>query len=670
MSEHLTHIGLAMIGLSIMAGLPGWFVIRWLGLSTGWRGGDWAVGVLVGLLILPLIYNWIGIVGPLSPALRVILWGGLTLGAAWLAHGSQVAPAPFPTRNSMIVIWLIGIIAAILTLIPLALHNQEVGGRYVHIMAGDWNKHIPVAAVTTYDDKLPPHNPFLSTETDLRYYYFAYVPSGTVARILGLSPTSALVGMAVLLALCFPWLVYGYGRAVNLTARGASMAAVLIVLISGLDILYVLLSRHDTGFWPEHIDFWANHDLRRINSLTNMLIWTPQHTLALAGFGLYLWLGLRRKGAALVGMSILVAALSGTSSFVWFGLNLGIAAVILIEGMGPLLKREFPAQSFGWFVSLLVGNLLALPYLLVVSGRQESAFQIHISPTVTGWQYGGIFSDILGASPVTYTLDFIPQMAVEFGLVFVVGWLGWWALRRSWRENETLRLWTVLLAVFFLILLAVRPDRADSNNYAARVAPMAWLILAILGGHWWQIRQRKGWQIVLIPLLILGLLSTLYEPFIQQAPHYLTLLGFETEFQAKHPRYNSVSPEQHAIYDWLNTHTKPEAIYQIGWESEPATFFVERRAGTSAGYLALLYAARPSLYFYDERRGLETGFLATDAAHAAEGFGWVGVQYVVIAKDGLETPPLASREDAAFSEYFSLGYENTAYEIFEISGGD
>jgi hypothetical protein len=669
MTHQLLEIAAATGLLILIAAPPGYFALRALHLTSGARILDGILGTMAGLLVLPLFYNILGVAGALPLVVRLMLWLLLT---GILAYTSRKTSSPTPLDVNLLPLFLIGGIAVFLTVSPLALHDVKIEGRWVHMVAGDWGKHIPVAAALTTDDNLPPKNPFLSTETDLRYYYFAYILPGMVAHGSGISATNSLIALAGLVAFGFPFVLYAYGRQVGLSHGGGIAASSLVTLVSGLDFLYVYLEQQKTGFWPEHIDFWANHDLRRINALVDMFIWTPQHVLALFGFVFVLWL-FEKKDAHpetnssgenlrfLVGTAIFVAATCGTSAFVWFGLGAGLGIWALVEGIQELWRRQFPRRTAWIIASLALSALMSLPYLAVVGGREESAFRVEISPTVSGWRYGGIFSEQFGGSPLTYALDFPFQMAVEFGLVMVTGLFGLWAIRRNWREQRAFQLWGVLLIVFFLIVLVVRPDRADSNNYAARVAPMAWILLGLLSGFWWMSRQRWWLYIPLVPLLIIGIASTLYEPFIQQAGFY-GVSGIEANLPAQH----SVPESQYEVFQWLNENLGRDDVYQFGWESVPATFFVERRAGSAAGYLALLYAQTPGLYYFNERLGLETGFLATDPKHAANGFQSVDIDYVIVAKDGQETPPLASQPDSAFSRHFKLRFENELYEVYEI----
>jgi len=660
MSAIVSNLGQISAALLLLGGLAlptGWLFLRCLRLPS-----LPPVAVLAGLLILPFYFNLLGALVPLGLAARILAWLVLNALLFYLMRGERAA---YPQKIPVLV-WGIAISAALLTLLPLVLHDVQVGENWVYVMAGDWVKHIGVGNALATSDALPPPNPFLSTEPQLRYYYFAYILPGMVTPISGesITVTSSLTALAVLVAFCLPFVVFVYGQLVGLSAKAAGIAVFLVILVSGLDFIYVLAERHASGFWVEHIDFWANHDLRRLNAISNMFIWTPQHTLGVGGFVLVMMLLAERVGWRQgAGLAVVIAALCGTSSFVWFGVLAGLGVFVLLESAFLRYSGGWRALAgVGWLVLGVIASLvLSLPYLQVVGERQESAFAISISPTVSGWQYGGVFSQLFGGNALTYTLDFPLQMALEFGLVLFTGAAGWWMLRKNWRESAALRLWSVLLVVFFLIVLAIRPDRPDSNNYAARVAPMAWVLLGILSGFWWM-AARRGWLVRGLGgvLLVLGVAATLYEPWIEQAPHYLRLAGIESST----PRYNVVTASQRELYRFLDETLTRDEVYQIGWEADQATYFVGRRAGVTAGYLALLYVSRDTLFYVDALAALQLGFDAPTPQESALGFRHIGIDYIALDAN----MRLVAENAPDFAEFFTLVFENADYRVYKIEG--
>jgi hypothetical protein len=672
--HNFLQITAAVFLLSILAAPTGYLLLRLLGIRA-----NLPVSILLGLVVLPFYLNLLGSFAPLILPIRLILLlilNGLLfalLKRKKMNHlDAEKKHEDFQSLKVCSILLLIAFAALLITLFPLLLHEVPIEERWYYIMAGDWIKHIGIGNGMIADDRLPPANPFLSTEPSLRYYYFAYILPGTVTNLSdgAITVTSGLVGLAVLIAFTFPYLIFDYGRVVGLSMRAALFATGLIVLVSGLDFFYVLEEHTRNGLWVEHIDFWANHDLRRINSISNMMIWTPQHVLGLVGFVFVLWFlhGLWTEQdiryASLI--AVVIAALAGTSSFVWFGMLVGMAGFIGIEGLRWLYKRENLRPLVMLIGAVILSLILSLPYLQVVGGREESAFAIEISPTVSGIKYGGIFSDLFGASTLTYILDFPFQMLVEFGLVLLIGLAGLWLIRRQWTTRIEVRLWMVLLIIFFLIVLVVRPARPDSNNYAARVAPMAWILLGILCGYWWmqfgnfRRWQQVGWIVAGLILLLPGLASTFYEPWIQQGPNYVRLLGSESGIE----RHNSISKEQHQVYRWLDEHLARDEVYQMGWESDTATYFVQRRAAVTAGYLALLYVSDDVLYYVDAIAPLQIGYGSDNPVEAAAALRHIEIDYLVTTPDVV----LSSQHDPMFEEYFERVFATEHYQIYRVGG--
>lgn len=674
--DNLLQVTLGFALLCLMSLPSGWLTLRWLGLRLG--ALSLPVAALLGLLILPLYFNLLGaIIKPLTLEVRAAAWVVLNLslgfGGGSLPRGSPTHPT---SKRQYFTLSLIASIALLLTLFPLLLHDVPIEGRWYYVMAGDWIKHIGVGNGLAADESLPPHNPFLSTETHLRYYYFAYILPSMIARLSdgAISVTSSLTAFAVLLAFGLPFLLFAYGREAGLTAPAALFTTFLVILVSGLDILYVVDERRRLGYWVEHIDFWANHDLRRINSLSSMFIWTPQHVLGIAGAIFVLWFihviwqpqPFRGRIKYTLAIAVLIAALDGTSSFVWFGLMVGLGGFIVLEVLRGV--KRLPAPLFFLMAAILLSFVLSLPYLTVVGQRGEAPAALEISPTVKGIKYGGIFSQLFGAHPLTYVLDFPFQMGVEFGLVMLTGFMGCWGLRRGWSAHVNVRLWTVMALTSYLIVLAVRPDRPDSNNYAARVAPLLWVISGIWSGFWWMrlreahLRHRLAWSAVCSLLILAGLASTLYESWIEQGSNYQKLLGYPTSTQ----RNNSVTESQHELYEWLDEHVGWDEIYQIGWETNQATYFVQRRAGVTAGYLALLYVSDPALFYVSANAALELGFNSPDPAQAAGAFKHIGIDYIVTTYNQPQNVTLASRGAAQFANYFTLVFEIDGYQVYRI----
>jgi hypothetical protein len=302
--------------------------------------------------------------------------------------------------------------------------------------------------------------------------------------------------------------------------------------------------------------------------------------------------------------------------------------------------------------AVCASTLLSLSYLLLAGGRGDPPFALRISATTPGLLYGSPFSAWFGPSQLTYALDFPLQMVAEFGLVLVLGAAGWWRIRRRWAEDPNVRLWTVLLGVFFFIVLAVHQVRPPVSNYALRVGAMAWCLLGLLAGFWWMVRRshplwkRALLRFALYLLLVIGVGSMVYEPTVRA-------------------RFSYVIPsERHEVYAWLDANLAPDEIYQIGPTTEQETlFFVERRSALVGFYGFMLDSANQTLV-KDALAATTDGYSLDDAEAAARAFHRLGIDYVVMSETaGI---PLAAQADPAFETYFQEVFDNAAYRVYRL----
>lgn len=703
MLENYVQITIAALVLMVIALPTGLLFLRAVRLFqlNRWRE-NWIlfpVALVSGLLIIPLTFNIAAYMnaGHLPNNTRIGVWVILNIGLyivgtfiawtqrrrlpealrAYIRPPVNTLPPTFELRWQACVLIGMGVFAFIITLHPLTIHNTHpptAPDAVYRLSMHDWSKHLAVGTALATSDRLPPPNPFLATEPTLHFHYFPYILPTMIHQFIGVTLANSQIAAAVLIAFCLPFMVFNYASAVGLGSSGALFSAFLVSMVGGLDFIYMVLHYIREGWWLIHIDGWANHAFRRINGIPDMYIWTPQHILGLCGFILALWLikRLDRKIDALavahvLGLGVILAAVAGTSTLTWFALGLGI---------GLFLLFEIPAYLF-WNVRSIaplllsagiVSVFLALPYMRVALARDEAPFMFYISPTKPGIEYGGIFSYFWGETSLNYALDFPFQMVAEFGALLVLGVAGWWMVRKQWRHSHEIRFWTLFLLMAYVLVLAVREGRLDTNNYAPRVAPLAMVILGVLSGFWWEGR-REGrlfrWKDALSPaaqsanlikltivrvllwgMVVVGVLGALYEPIVQRDNTYV---AFSTEWN---------------LVNWLNANLTDDDIYQIGAETgEMPLVLVQHRTGFSDWFLAQIYTSDLRLY----RRAAEDiqiGYAELEADDAARAFQRARITIVVTAPH----IPLMSSDDPDFERWFELLYFDGYYGVYRVQG--
>lgn len=661
----------ALVWQAAFALYPGALFLRGLGL---WPRQQpllaYPLACACGLLIVPLSWHIIAAIGGGSLSLlgRFVVWIALTAVLLALSRFTHQYAARDGTFWPALALWSLGLIAAAIVFHPLSVHGLPTadGKRYGHTSVSDWSKHIAVTVAIATSDTLPHPHPFLSTDSQMLYYYGAYLLPAFVHRIqphLGLA--NQVIASAMLIAFSFPFALYYCGRKSGLSRSGALVACGLATLVSGWDYIYMVISYRQTGYWPSHIDGWVDHATRRINSIPDLFIWTPQHILGLTACLLVLvcivhWRqhqDMREQWQSAVGLAIFLAALSITSSLIWLVLMSGLALYIVYESLRDLRHRRWPRSlmlGFGMGASVMLSAPLLL-HMLASNRPETRPIVLSISPTRTGAIYGGIFSEIFGPNALAYALDFPLQMLPEFGILLILGLAGWSGRWREWGRRPDYRLWTILLVWSFCFVLAVREGRSDTNNYAPRAGSMVAMFLALLAGLWWERRRMSRWwrwralRGFLGVGLLIGFATTLYEPIIQRQ------------------QLSYISADEYALYAWMNTHLKTDDVFQMGKQqygdqlNPSPMYFVERRAGFADPLLAEAFTAHMGRY-QQALTAIIQGYRHTDAAVSARAFASVGITHVVAGKDII----LPSNTDVQFGRYFKLVYENGTYALYSI----
>lgn len=649
------QVFLAVLVLILLCAPPGIGLLRLSGVGVA-RPFRLTCGTILGMVIIPLFYNVIGMAidRPLGLAAKLLIWIVMTAGL-WLAPNTT----KYPKHHVPILIWAMGILAGALTLMPLLQHNTPLhNGLIRRVSMFDWAKHLTIASAFLLDDHLPPLNPYLSLEPDLHYYYFAYMTPALATQLSGgwLFLANCLFAQATLLAFAFPLFVYHYARDLKLTRGGSIVSAGMATFIGGWDIVYVWQMRLTTAAWPSGFaGSWTDHSDRSIRQMAELFLWTPQHVLGVL-IAIFIFWSISRlargycsSGICCVALALLIAGLAGTSAFVWFVTFIGLLVFILVELLNAFSKRSFRLYIWHIVLACSSGLLLVAPYLYMLSGRDEPAFIFQVSRTRPGLLYGGVLSQVFGESRLAYALDFPLQMLPEFGLVLFTGFAGWRVLCRQWRDSPEWRLWTVYLPILFFVILAIRPGRIYSNEYAAYSAPIAWVILALLSGMWWMQRQmsylwRPLGKVFVIVGAFLGFCGAFYEPFIQLSAPYMVI------------------SEDYALYQWLNDHLEQDDVYQINdHRGEEPQYFVQRASAFLDPFTSPIYVGS-DVSTAIARTAVDIGKWSSYPYEAWRSYQRVGVTVVV----SRVTTPLASEAHSLFGAYFQLIFENRHYRVYEL----
>jgi hypothetical protein len=338
----------------------------------------------------------------------------------------------------------------------------------------------------------PPANPFFfpGSIVKLRYYYYWYVITAIPAVVAGVQPRAALFASSIwsgwlMAAAAALFLKHFYG--VRRHIRAASVVAMALLGVTGLDALYVLVLYLRYRIVLSDMEVW---DSDQVTSWTNSLLWVPHHVAATAtcmlGF-VFLWhagRNLEHSPAQRAFLAILAAmgfaSAAGLSVYVTFAFALFLFAAALFW----LVTRRFN----------IVGLCIAVAALVVVLSagylHDLRATGAHAGEAVAVPKQPPLFA--------TFGLRQLPPTLMP-------------ALRHAVHDNN---LANILLRPLFLVpilfvefgfffLVAVRQGRHDwheRNIYAAAPAPpvlrdirdirwLSWLMLA--SGLWVALMMRS-----------------------------------------------------------------------------------------------------------------------------------------------------------------------------------
>jgi hypothetical protein len=438
---------------------------------------------------------WVGRVWTLNA-----VWGleAIALLVFLIAGGPRVILRLPRAAFWIVLIWSI---VALLALADIAIGNR------LYLSTAIYDHYLRVAitdAITRTG--IPPLNPqyFLKSGAPLRYHYFWFALCSLVDR-LGLGPRAALTASCVWAGLGLMSLVALFVHYRNpALARSRTPVAIALLAVTGLDIIPVLLRlpRHidpDMEWWNESVYSW-------IGAVT----WAPHYIAALvAGFTGFLFLlhaaEVKRRSryihvtaagfafASCAGLNYYVALAFAASLAVWFVIT---------------LSRRWNLHSVVLLAAGLVALVLIGPYLVSLNSQTGSGsplvsfavrdfFPLH---RLTGPNPSGILR--LAFLPFNYLVEL-----GFFALVLI-------SKLRSRAAVHPLELALIVFTVLPLLLASFLRSGHSGNNDFGNTAPLlTQFVLVLWGADFLSTRRSlpRAWRMTAAALLIIGLLSSLYE---------------------------------------------------------------------------------------------------------------------------------------------------------------
>jgi hypothetical protein len=305
----------------------------------------------------------------------------------------------------------------------------------------------------------PPANPFFfpGTRVNLRYYYYWYVITAVPGVAAGVQPRAALFASSIwsgwlLAAAAALFLKHFYG--VRRRIRTASVVAMALLGVTGLDVLYVLFLYLKYRIVLSDIEIW---DTDHVESWVNSLFWAPHHVAATSACVLsfvFLWHAGResehtlRKRVLLATLAAMgFASAAGLSVYVTFTFILFLLAAAVFW----LVTRRFNVVGL-YVVGAVLVVLLSAGYLRDLLGPERYAEQYavgvgtvtpqsapfailglrHLPPTLAPVLLRAVHQNKL-ANIVLRPFVLVPVMFLEFGFFFLVAMR---QARHDWRDRR------------------------------------------------------------------------------------------------------------------------------------------------------------------------------------------------------------------------------------------
>ena len=348
---------------------------------------QWLFSMGISIVVMPITLNllsrWFSlrVTVPLCWLLAGIAAGDLLV--RWWRNRFSIA---FSIRRSTAAAIALAILWIVICLVSLP--DLQLGHRlYSTAAVADLGIRSAFVASAMHGGA-PPANPFFfpGSIVKLRYYYYWYVMTAVPGVAAGVQPRAALFASSIwsgwlLAAAVALFLKHFYG--IRQHIRRASVVAMALLGVTGLDVLYVLFLYLKYRIVLSDMEVW---DTDQVTSWTNSLLWVPHHVAAtsacMLGF-VFLWhAGLpqehtRRQRILLAILAAMgFASAAGLSVYVTFAFALFLFAAALFW----LATRRFNTVGLYTAVAMLV-LLLSAGYL-----HDLRATDTHAAEAVAGFE--------------------------------------------------------------------------------------------------------------------------------------------------------------------------------------------------------------------------------------------------------------------------------------------
>ena len=508
----------------------------------------WAIALVAGLTLLPALESTVAKYMGLDAALAL----ALALAVAGLVSVVRRSPHPRVCTPALI------IAGAWLAVVAFETVDFDTGeALHQSFTVIDMVKHAATVQAIV-DTGAPPTDAFFARGGTSGYYYFFYTLGAVIVKLApGLVDARAAIGaLMVLVGPALHGLVvvllertgYVEGRG----ARSLRLTVLLLLLVSGLDLLPIAWLGLSSGHWVPQLDMWNE----AVVSFTDALLWVPHHVTGV----LAAWLGFlslseaiaeRERGGPLEGARIAVASVAFVSSAgmsVWTTL-VAVLAALLWYGTVWRARRWHAVRvlSLSGALTLLLGS----PHVLDVMARADLGAPLAL--TVRAFDQW----DVRVAEPALRLVGRLLLLPLNYSLelgMFMLGAVLFWIRRARGeaRTNEVARLLTLYAAAGFFFATFTR-STVLLNDIAWR-APMG-LQLAMLvwtAAVLQQLRRTEtsaaGWGLrALSVLAVLGFSTTLYGVVAQRAYVRMPVVPWASYVNA-HPETDRALRE---AYEWM-----------------------------------------------------------------------------------------------------------------------
>jgi len=527
-----------------------------LGFRTRAGARRYGVALLAAFALLPALASTVTRFAGLGSALV------LTLGLAVLGGASIVRRRPAGVSLGA-ALALLGWLA----LVALETVDFDTGrALYQSYTVIDMVKHAATVRAIV-DTGAPPADPFFARAEGSGYYYFFYT-LGALAQKLAPSLVDARATIGALMVLVGPALhalvVLLLERTgfVSTPSTKASRIVLLLLFVSGLDVLPIALLRLATGTWLPQLDTWNE----AVVSFPDALLWVPHHVAAvLAAWVAFLTLvdvaADRERGEPLAARPVLIAALALLSSAgmsVWTTLVAALALALWLARLAFARRtRALSVVACAGVLSLVIG----LPHLVDMMNRGDEGFPLAL--TIRGFDQWDVRVRDEQLRYLGRALLLPLNYALELGLFLLGSVVFWMRRRRAEVPRSELDRLLVLYALAGFLFATFTRSTVLMNDIAWR-APLAFQLtmlvwtaatLATLGARFQVPRLTRR---ALYALAAVGYVTTLYGLVAQRVYRFVPLAPW-AQYVNAHPETDRALRE---AYERIARELPPDTVTQ------------------------------------------------------------------------------------------------------------